>query len=209
MNSSADVLQISDLSKRFGDKQVLSSLDLAVSPGERVAIVGPNGSGKTTLLRCIAGTLLPDHGSLTVAGFPPGSLEAQRRTGVSLSQERSFYLRLTGLQNLRFFARIKGISADAAPREVGSLIEELELKEIVVPRMARCSTGMLQQVSLARSLLGSPQLILLDEPTRSLDQDARERLWKALERRTGSGIMVATHLPSDIERCTRVIDLAA
>ena len=94
------VLTIEGLCRNFGARQVVRSLDLAVAAGERVALCGPNGSGKTTILRCIAGTLTPTSGRIGVEGHESGTLQARRLIGVSLSQERSFYLRLSGRENL-------------------------------------------------------------------------------------------------------------
>ena len=109
MESSATthpILAIQGLERRFGDRIVLSDFSLTAAAGDRVAIVGPNGVGKTTLLRCIAGTLTPTSGTVRVAGHDAGSLEARRSIGLSLSQERSFYLRLSGSENLLLFAQL-------------------------------------------------------------------------------------------------------
>jgi ABC-type multidrug transport system ATPase subunit len=127
--------------------------------------------------------------------------------GVSLSQERAFYLRLSGRENLLFFARLRWRSRAAAARQVDELVEELELGDIASRRTDRCSTGMLQQLSFARSLLGSPDLLLLDEPTRSLDEGAIARLWGAIERRPEVALMIATHHADDAERCGSQLDL--
>jgi ABC-type multidrug transport system ATPase subunit len=108
------VLAIDDVTRRFGERVVLSGLSLAVGSGERVALRGPNGVGKTTLLRCIAGTLEVTSGSIRVGGHPAGSLAARRSIGISLSQERSFYMRLSGAENLRLFAGVRGLSRRAA-----------------------------------------------------------------------------------------------
>jgi ABC-type multidrug transport system ATPase subunit len=197
------VVEISGLGRRFGDHEVVSSLDLSLAPGERAAFWGPNGSGKSTVLRCIAGTLLPSRGRILVNGFSAGTLEARRAVGASLAQERSFYLRLTGHVNLLFFARLHSASEREARRRVGTLEEELELEDIAAERVDRCSTGMVQQLGFARALLGNPAVVLLDEPTRSLDEDARGRLWAALERRPAVATLIATHLKEDLDRCDR------
>ena len=102
-------LSIEDLGRRFGSREVIEALSLELEVGQRVALRGPNGSGKTTVLRCVAGTVTPTRGSVSVSGFPTGSVEARRLVGASLSQERSFYLRLTGHVNLLVFARMKSV----------------------------------------------------------------------------------------------------
>jgi ABC-type multidrug transport system ATPase subunit len=203
-----NVLRIEELGRRFGDHQVVHSLDLALELGERVALRGPNGSGKTTVLRCIAGTLTPTAGRISVGGHPAGTLEARRLVGASFSQERSFYLRLLGHDNLVFFARLRLPDKREAERRVRALEEELELDDIVRERVDRCSTGMIQQLAFARALLGEPNLIMLDEPTRSLDEDALERVWAALDRRKERvALVIATHRADDVERCESRIDL--
>lgn len=201
------ILAIDGVTRRFGDRVVLSDLSLNVAPGERVAVRGSNGTGKTTLLRCIAGTLEVSGGTIRVVGHPAGSLEARRLIGLSLSQERSFYMRLSGAENLRVFAGVRGLSRRAARTRVDALVEELELTEIASQRCDRCSTGQLQQLAFARALLEEPELLLLDEPTRSLDTEARERLWAAVERRPRVAVVCATHLSEDLDRLTRHVDL--
>ena len=185
---------------------MVRSLDLTLAPGERVAFWGPNGSGKSTVLRCVAGTLLPTEGEVRVCGHEAGSLEARALVGASLSQERSFDMRLTGHGNLLFFARLRFGRDDRAATEVAALEEELEIEAMAAERVNRASSGMIQQIALARALLGNPALVLLDEPTRSLDAEARKRLCDAIERRPQSGFLIATHLEEDLNRCDGRVD---
>jgi ABC-type multidrug transport system ATPase subunit len=202
------ILTIERLCRNFGAREVVRSLDLMVGAGERVALCGPNGSGKTTVLRCIAGTLTPTSGRIRIKEHGAGTLQARRLIGVSLSQERSFYLRLTGRQNLSFFARVRGYGAREATRLVARLGDELEIQAILAERVDRCSTGMIQQLAFARALLGDPALLLLDEPTRSLDRDALGRFWACLDRRPATGLLIATHNEEDVERCQQRIGLS-
>jgi ABC-type multidrug transport system ATPase subunit len=201
-------LEIENLCRRFGRHEVVKDFDLEVARGERVALLGPNGSGKTTVIRCVAGTLTPTSGSVKIAGYEGGTFEAHRLTGTSLSQERSFYFRLSGRRNLLFFARIRGYSNRECVRRVRALEEELELSHILAERVDRCSTGMIQQLAFARALLPDPPLLLLDEPTRSLDTAAVARLWAALDRRPEASVLIATHLQSDVEHCHRHVSLS-
>jgi ABC-type multidrug transport system ATPase subunit len=182
-------------------------VDVALEPGDRLAVTGPNGSGKSTLLRCIAGTVTPSSGEVTIAGLRAGVRGARSLIGATFAQERSFYLRLTGLQNLLTFARLRQPSAAAARRDVMAIIEELELTDIAAARVDQCSTGMVQQLAFARALLGTPHVLLLDEPTRSLDAGASERLWAAIDRRSSSVTVLATHRDEDVERCERNLSL--
>jgi ABC-2 type transport system ATP-binding protein len=201
------ILQIAALNHRFGQHVVLTDFDLEAAAGEKIAIRGPNGSGKTTLLRCIAGTIIATAGKIRVNGHEAGSLAARRVTGVSLSQERSFYMRLSARENLLLFGRLNGLGKRAAAERVDELVLELELGEIVAQRADRCSSGQLQQLAFARALVGDPELVLLDEPTRSLDVEARARLWATLGRRPRLAAVIATHLDEDVQHVTSVIEL--
>jgi ABC-type multidrug transport system ATPase subunit len=205
--SSDGVLLVDRLKRSFGGLEVVRDFSLELHPGERVALWGPNGSGKTTVLRCIAGTLIPTAGQVSICGHRSGSIRARRLIGTSLSQERSFYLRLSARANLFFFAQLREETKKAATRRVRALEDELELSNILAERVDRCSTGMIQQLAFARALLGDPALLLLDEPTRSLDADAMARLWGALERRPRTAVLIATHRHDDVARCQRVTDL--
>jgi ABC-2 type transport system ATP-binding protein len=202
------ILAIEGLSRSFGGREVLTDFNLTLERGERVALRGPNGSGKTTILRCIAGTLEPTGGSVRIGSHRAGSIEARHLIGCSLSQERSFYLRLSGRTNLLFFARMRGLNDRESARRVAALEEELELTSILAERVDRCSTGMVQQLSFARALVGGTPLLVLDEPTRSLDAAATERTWASLDRRSNAAVLVATHLEHEVRRCSRQIDLS-
>jgi ABC-type multidrug transport system ATPase subunit len=209
LGDTASIIAIDGLTRRFGPVTVLDALSLTVEPGERVALFGPNGSGKTTLLRCVLGTVTPTDGTVTIGGHAAGAFAARSLVGVSLAQERSFYLRLSGRENLILFARLRGLARRAAAARVDELTAELELRDVAARRADRCSTGQLQQLAFARALLGEPPVLLLDEPTRSLDHEARERLWAALDRRRRTALLLASHLDEDIEACDRTFRLGA
>ena len=195
------LLTVDGLCRSFGEHEVITDLDLQLEPGQRVAFVGPNGSGKSTALRCVAGTLAPTRGSVRIDGHTSGSRRARRLTGVSLSQERSFYLRISGRDNLVFFARLRGYGRREAERAVDELGEETGIADFLLQRADEYSTGMILQLAFARALLGDPPLLVLDEPTRSLDKEAVARLWAALDRRRDHAVVMATHLEDDVARC--------
>lgn len=201
------LLSIERLGRRFKGHEVIRSLTLSVEAGERVALRGPNGSGKTTVLRCVAGTMAPTRGSISVAGYPAGSVDARGLIGASLSQERSFYLRLSGHANLLCFARLRLASEAEAREQVGALEQELAIEDFASRRADTYSAGMLQQLAFARALLGDPALLLLDEPTRSLDDKAVERFWCALDQRPNAAVLVATHNRDDLGHCGHLIEL--
>ena len=194
------LLDVRELTRSFQRRQVLGPVNLQLDRGHRLALTGANGTGKSTLLRCIAGTVAPSAGSVTIDGRPAGSRAARERIGTSFSQERSFYLRLSGWDNLLTFASLREGPARAR-RSVTAVVEELGLGDVAAKRMDRCSSGMVQQLSFARALLTLPPLLLLDEPTRSLDDGALDRMWAAIERRPRTAVIIATHRPEDIERC--------
>jgi ABC-type multidrug transport system ATPase subunit len=202
------MLELTTVTRSFAGRRVLGPVDLDLRAGERLALTGPNGSGKSTLLRCIGGTVAPTTGTITIDGARAGTRAARHRVGTSFSQERSFYLRLTGRENLRTFACLRE-PVSHARRRVEELVSELGLEEIAAMRVDRCSTGMVQQLAFARALLGAPGLLLLDEPTRSLDEAAVTRVWAALERRPSLALIIATHRHEDIERCERHLALEA
>lgn len=202
------VLAVEQLSKSFRGKRVLGGVDSRVGRGERLGLSGPNGSGKTTLLRCIGGTVTPDSGAIRVLGHDAGSIEARAAIGATVAHEKAFYQRLSGLQNLLFYASLRWRTRGEAQTDVSSLVEELELGGFVRERVANYSSGMSQQLGLARALLGRPALLLLDEPTRSLDADAVTRLWAAaLDRRPDVSLVIASHRKSDLDRCALHLEL--
>lgn len=201
------MLEVHAVIKSFQNKHVLGPLDLRLAAGERLALTGPNGAGKTTLLRCIAGTVAPNSGTITVAGHRAGSRSARRSIGVAFAQERSFYLRLSGAENLLTFAMMR-LPVARARAAVKRVVTELELHEIASRRIDQCSSGMVQQIAIARSLLDEPSLLLLDEPTRSLDEAAVARLWAAVDRRPHTALIIATHRREDVDRCQRHLALA-
>jgi ABC-2 type transport system ATP-binding protein len=202
------MLEAAAVTRSFQGRHVLGPLDLRLDAGERLAVTGPNGAGKSTLMRCIAGTLAPSSGAITVAGHRAGTPSAKRSIGVTFAQERAFYLRLSGRENLLTFAMMR-LAPGRARAAVERVVGELELQDIVARRIDRCSSGMVQQIAIARALLGGPALLLLDEPTRSLDDAAVARLWAAVDRRPYMALIIATHRREDVERCQRHLALAA
>jgi ABC-2 type transport system permease protein len=199
-------IEVRDLTRRFGSAVVLDRLSLTVQPGERLGVYGPNGSGKTTLLRCLAGTLTPSGGEALVFGHRSGSWEGRRALGVSLGQERALYGRLSGYENLLFAARLR-MPAGQVRRAVGAICEEMEMGAFIGLPVERYSSGMRGRLAVGRVLLGQPPILLLDEPTRSLDADASALVWSALERRPELTVIVASPRREELSWCPRVIEL--
>lgn len=186
------------LTKRFrGNVVGLDDVDLDVERGEAVALLGPNGAGKTTLLRILATVILPDSGDAKIGGHDirVDPLAVRRSIGVVLSEDRSWYLRLSGRANLEFFAVVYGLDRRAAGDRATALLHDHGLGQAADRRVSGYSAGMRARLALARALLASPPVLLLDEPTRSLDPmaaiDFRQRL--RLLREDQVTILFATH----------------
>jgi len=202
----APAIEVRGLTRRFRGAAVLQRIDLTIGRGERAGVWGPNGSGKTTLLRCLAGTLTPSEGHALVLGHPPGSREARHALGVCLGQERAFYGRLSGRENLLFAARLRMRPRHAA-LAVAAICDELALGPFAGRPVERCSAGMRARLALGRALLGQPEVILLDEPARSLDDPASQLVQAALARRPELTVVVASPRRDDLTWCSHVIDL--
>ena len=166
------------VARRFGARVALERTDVALAPGEVVALVGPNGAGKSTLLAILAGALDPSE----------GTVERPARVGW-VPQRAAHYGRLTAIENLRLFAALEGVPTARADE----LAAEFELP--AGTRAGSLSVGNRQRLDVALSLLSSPQVLLLDEPTSSLDPAQRERVWRIARgvAQGGGAVLVATH----------------
>ncbi len=194
------------LTKNYGDRCVLQSIDLEVEAGESLALLGHNGAGKTTLIKLILGLTQPSAGSREVLGCDVASHDfvASRRSIGFLPESIALYDGMTGLEVLRFFARLKGLS----PRLAESLLARIGLAEAARRRIRTYSKGMRQRLGLAQVLLGEPRLLLLDDPTTGLDPALRQELFEILAelKAAGATILISSHALNEIE--TRVDRLA-
>jgi len=184
----------------------LRSISLKVRLGETFALVGPNGAGKTTLIKILSTLVLPSDGHAFVAGY---DVERQagrikRRIGCVVAEERSFYWRLTGRQNLDFFAVLNNIPRAAATERVNEIIAVVGLEKDADKMFKDFSTGMRHRLAMARALLTDPEILFFDEPTRSLDPSAAEavrRLIAALgDREPKRTVFFATHDLQEAEK---------
>jgi ABC-2 type transport system ATP-binding protein len=176
----------------------LDDLCLRVDPGECVALVGPNGAGKSTLLRVLATLVLPNAGVATVLGHDVvrDATAVRRLIGVTTSDDRSFFWRLSGLENLLFFARLQGMSRVEGERRSIDLLARLGLEDAAQRRFSGYSSGMRQRLAIARALLHAPSVLLLDEPTANLDLEHRGQVGDLLRETLAGGAttaLIASH----------------
>ena len=200
-----NVLSLQGLHKRFGSQTVLDGLDLTVAPGEIVGLLGPNGCGKSTTLNIVCGLLDADAGQVLISGQ---KVSAGTAALVGLCpQAGALYLDLLPAENLDFFARIYGLSPRQRRQRVDELMQRFDLTGHASTRVGRLSGGWKQRLNLAVALVHSPQLLVLDEPTASVDVQARGALWSLIEelRDGGMTVVLTTHQTQEAERlCSRV-----
>jgi ABC-type multidrug transport system ATPase subunit len=186
-------------------RPALSGVSFRVAAGESVAIVGANGAGKSTLLRILTTLLLPSKGTATVAGSDVvrDPARVRRALGFHSGAEAGFYARLTALQNLKFFASLRRMSSRESGLRITEMTERLGLQKALNNQVRTLSAGTVQRLSLARALIHSPQVLLLDEPTRSLDPMAaaefRHFLRADLVGRQGTTLLIASHSLAEVE----------
>lgn len=193
--------------------QALRGVSLELAQGEILGLLGPNGAGKTTLLKTLCGLVLPEEGHAEVLNIPVGSSRLSRVLGLVHGEERSFYWRLTARENLEFYARLYGMNRLERERVIDPLLRKVDLLADAERRFGDFSSGMRQRLAFARALLADPPVILMDEPTRSLDPVSAETLrrWiiEELHGRDGKTILIATHNLREAEAlCQRVVILA-
>jgi ABC-2 type transport system ATP-binding protein len=158
--------------KKRGDKvTAVNGVDLDITTGELFGLLGPNGAGKTTLIKCISTLLIPDKGTATVGGFDvlKQPLDVRRQIGVLTGGERSLYWKLTPLENLSYFASLYGVPRRDAKSRISYLLDLMDLTEKCNERVEKLSSGMKQKLSIARTLVHDPPILLIDEPTLGLD----------------------------------------
>jgi ABC-2 type transport system ATP-binding protein len=177
MNDS--LVQAENLHKYFGEVKAVDGVDLNIKSGEIYGLVGSDGAGKTTTMRLLVGALLPDKGEVTICGYDlRKQTELARSTIGYLSQRFSMYEDLTVLENIRFFAEIRGLSAtEWLPRSM-EILEFVGLDKFIDRRAGQLSGGMKQKLGLASALVTRPRLLLLDEPTTGVDPVTRQDFWQ-------------------------------
>ena len=183
----------------------LRGVSLEVAPGEAVALLGANGAGKTTFLRILATLLLPTKGVAHVAGKNTvrEGASVRKQLGYHAGSDLGFYARLTGRENLRFFGQLNHLTSSAMKVRIHSLSERFQLNDALDRQVRSLSTGTIQRLSLMRALLHEPKVLLLDEPTRSMDAiaaaDFRRFLKSEVVAERGTSILFSSHSLQEIE----------
>ena len=199
------VIETAGLIRDFGDLRAVDGLDLVVRKGEMFALVGPDGAGKTTTIRMLCGILKPSGGRISILGRDLSREAAAVKSDIGyLSQRFSLYGDLTVDENIAFFAEIHGVRRYDARRD--ELLEFSRLTPFRKRRAEQLSGGMKQKLALACTLVHSPRLLLLDEPTTGVDPVSRRDFWKILSNllKTGITILMSTPYLDEAERCSRV-----
>ena len=195
------LIEADGLSKKFGKVQALSELTLTLPPGEPVAILGPNGAGKTTFIRMVATLIAPDRGTLVVNGHDVGREPMAVRRMIGLAgQSAAVEEMMTGRENLVMVARLYGQGRAQAVASATRILEQMNLVEAADRRAKTYSGGMRRRLDLGASLVGSPRLLLLDEPTTGLDPVSRNEVWDSVHAMSAGG--------TDIVLTTQYLDEA-
>lgn len=198
-----EVIVIDGLVKTFGKKEALSGIDLAVPRGTVHGILGPNGAGKTTIVRILATLLRPTSGRATVAGFDVVRRpdDVRYRIGL-LGQHAAVDEELSGRQNLELFGRLYHLGGRVAKRRADELLERFELADTGNKAVKQYSGGMRRRLDLAASLIMTPEILFLDEPTTGLDPRGRTEVWNAVRSLIGGGttVLLTTQYLEEIDQ---------
>ncbi len=195
------MIEVYDLSKRFGEVVAVDGISFRAKDGEVTALLGPNGAGKTTTLRSIYGLIEPDGGQVLVDGIDIASdpLAAKRRIG-ALPEARGTYPRLTAREHVQYFAQLQGLRGRDADERCAALVERLGMGEIADRRTEGFSHGERTKVALARALVHGPQNILLDEPTSGLDVMSTRAIRDLVRQLRGEGkcVLFSSHIMHEV-----------
>ncbi len=216
----AHVLELEDLRKEFPRKRkrgqpaqpafvAVDNVSCLVQQGEIFGLLGPNGAGKTTTIKMISSLLRPTSGRISVAGVDAVQhpIQALLHLGTVLTGERSVYWKLTGRENLEYFAALHGIPRKLAKARIDALLERFQLSKRADENVEKYSTGMRQRICLAKAMLAEPDLLILDEPTAGLDpQSARNLREQILEiKHEGRTVLLTTHYMEEADQlCDRI-----
>jgi ABC-2 type transport system ATP-binding protein len=198
-------VETKDLTKRFKNIAAVSNLDLCIQPGEIFGLIGPDGAGKTTTMRILSTAMEQTSGEARVLGLDVRTDEEKIRNRIGyMPQMFSLYRDLTVTENLDFFAYIYGVEKDIRKKKKTELLEFTNLSRFAKRKACNLSGGMQKKLALACSLIHTPQLLFLDEPTTGVDPISRREFWRILNDLSNVTIFVATPYMDEAERCYRV-----
>jgi ABC-2 type transport system ATP-binding protein len=201
------MLEIAQLFKRFGDRQVLNNLCLKISAGQIYGLLGPNGAGKTTLINIICRLINADRGTIEIDSQP---ISANTRSLIGIApQENLLYQSLTCKENLDFFASLYGLRTANKASQIDFCLNSVNLQSRANSLVKNLSGGMARRLNMAIALIHQPKLLILDEPTTGLDIEARYEIWELIQnlRDRGITILLTTHLLEEAERLCQKIGI--
>lgn len=199
------IVQCNDLSKQFGSKHALRGLDFELYQGAPIALVGPNGAGKTTLFSILCGYLPPTSGEVTIFGHAPGS-KALFGKVAALPQDAQLDPRFAIAKQLGFYAQLQGFNKKQARMEAERVLELVELKDVIDEKPGALSHGMRKRVTIAQALIGTPELVMLDEPTAGLDpRNARNIRQMVAELSDQATFIISSHNLNELERLSQTV----
>lgn len=205
------VVKIKNLSVTLaGEVEAINDISLELAEGRTIGIIGPSGAGKTTLVRSIVGRVNITSGNIEVFDLPAGSAKLREQL-TYMTQGLSVYPDLTVKENLKFFAVMSGQSRKNIKKAVADLLRTVDLTDKADTLVSGLSGGQKQRVSLAIALIGSPKLMVLDEPTVGLDPVLRDKLWSLFARlaKQGTTLIITSHSMDEAERCDDLVLLRA
>lgn len=202
------MIRANNLHKSFGHLHAVDGVSLQVADGEIYGLVGPDGAGKTTLLRLICGVLHPEQGDVSLGAFDVARQVERAREQIGyLAQRFALYEELTVLENLRFFAEVRGLPANLWKPRSQEILEFVGLAEFSQRRAGQLSGGMKQKLGLALALINRPRILLLDEPTTGVDPLTRQDFWRliiGLLQEENLAVLISTPYMDEAVRCQRV-----
>lgn len=202
----SSIISVERYSMAFGNKKVINDLTFEVKRGETFGLLGSNGSGKTTIIRSLLGVYVPSAGKLTINGRP-FSVDSSIKLGY-LPEERGLYKKENVIDTMVYFGKLKGLPGEEAEKWAFDYLKRVGLEGYDKTRLDKLSGGQQQKVQLGITIMGDPELLILDEPTKGFDPVNRRLLMKIIEehQKKGATVVMVTHQMEEVERlCDRII----